>query len=171
MGRRFLIVANERILGRDFLGIEIVRALHGHRHVRLARAEPDFAHEDIFHLELMSVLTRDGERARFGGGLKGVELKHPLAVRVGGGGLGLPSEGDGHGFARIGPTPDGHRLLALEDHVVGDRRGQAEAGSEEGGAADEDGQQDEQEARGAHVYLTTETRLGCENKHKPQPQP
>ena len=114
----------------------------------------------------MAILARDDQCARFGGGLKGVELEHPLAVRVGGGGLGLAGKGDGHGFTRIGPAPDGHGLLALEDHVVGNRRGQAEAGGEEGGAAGQDGQQDGQKARGTHTYLTTETLLGCENKHK-----
>jgi len=164
--RGFAIVTDERELGRHLLGVEVVRGLYRHRHVGLAGAEPDFADEDVLHFKLMTILARHDECARFGGGLEGVELEHPLAVRVGGGGLGLAREGDGDGFTRIGPAPDGHRLLALEDHVVGDRRSQAEAGGEEGGAASQNGKQDGQEARGAHTYQTTETLLGCENKHK-----
>ena len=112
----------------------------------------------------MAVLARDRERARFGGGLEGVEFQHPLTVGVRGRELGLAGEGHGHRLAGVGPTPDRHGLLALEDHVVGDRRGQAEAGGQEGRATDQDGQQDGKEARGAHAYLTSEIRRGCENR-------
>ena len=53
---------------------------------------------------------------------EGVELQHPLAVGVRGGGLRLAREGDGHRLAGVGPTPDRHRLLALENHMVRDRK-------------------------------------------------
>ena len=164
VGRGFLVMTDQRVVRSGLLGVEVIRGLDGHRHVRLARAEPDFAHEYVFYFELMSFLAGHDECPRFGGGLEGIELEHPLAVGIRGGGLGLASEGDGHGLARIGPTPDGHGLLALENHVVGDRRGQAEAGGKEGRATDQDGQQDGKEARGAHAYLTSEIRLGCENR-------
>ena len=54
------------------LGVEVIRGLDGHRHVRLARAEPDFAHEYVFYFELMSFLAGHDECPRFGGGLEGI---------------------------------------------------------------------------------------------------
>ena len=72
MGRRLAIVPDERQLGARLLGREVVGRLHGHRHVGLAGAEPDFADEDVLHLELVSVLAGDGQRARFGRSGEGV---------------------------------------------------------------------------------------------------
>jgi len=47
------------------------------------------------------------------------------------GGLLLAGEFDGHFFVGIRPAPDRYGLLALEDHMVGEDRRQAEVGGGE----------------------------------------
>ena len=59
--RGLAVVADERVFRGGLLGVEVVRALHGHRHIGLARAEPNFADEDVLHFDLMSVLARNDE--------------------------------------------------------------------------------------------------------------
>jgi hypothetical protein len=59
-------------------------------------------------------------------GLKGIELDHPSARCVGGGALRHPRESHGHRFTGGGPTPHGNGLIALQDHVVREKRGKAD---------------------------------------------
>ena len=72
VSRGFLVMTDQRVVRGGLLGVEVIRGLDGHRHVRLARAEPDFAHEYVFYFELMSFLAGHDECPRFGGGLEGI---------------------------------------------------------------------------------------------------
>ena len=68
-------------------------------------------------------------------GLEGVEADRPFSVGRGRGGLGLAAQRHGHGFARIGPAPDGQRHVALQDHVVAEHAGQFHFGRRDRGEA------------------------------------
>ena len=117
--------ANIGIVGiRDFfLGVETV--IDAEFHVRLTRAQPDFANENVFNFDaswLRSVsswiasrnlndsrLKRSGHRA---------EVEQPLAVGSCNRGVFLIRKFDRYRFASVSPTPNRHRLFALQDHVV-----------------------------------------------------
>ena len=99
-----------------FLGIIITE---GELHVRLTGGQPDLTNEDIVELDLVFALHR--HRAGFGGGQHGVELEHPFAGGVGQGLLDLAGEFHSHLFALVRPAPNGHLLVALEDHFAVDR--------------------------------------------------
>jgi len=73
-----------------------------------------------------------------------VQVEFPHAVFAGGGFLHLAGKGDQDLVAGIRPTPDGHRLVALQHHVVGDDRGQFELGE---GAASEQKTEKQREER------------------------
>ena len=73
-------MTDQRVVRSGLLGVEVIRGLDGHRHVRLARAEPDFAHEYVFYFELMSFLAGHDECPRFGGGFEGIELERPFLL-------------------------------------------------------------------------------------------
>ena len=106
-----------------FCGIDFKKS---ELHVRLPGGEPDLADEDILELDLVFALHR--HRAGFGGGRHRIELQHPFSGGVGRGLLHLTGEFHGHLFALVGPTPDGHRLVALEDHFTVDGLGESDIG-------------------------------------------
>src|SRR5262249_20972141 len=96
-------------------------------HVRLARANPDLANEDVFQLDL--VLATDRQPVRLAIGLHGRQRHLPAPLGVGlCTGLVL-AELHGHVLARIGPAPDRQRLVALQDHVTADHARQLDIGT------------------------------------------
>ena len=92
-------------------------------HVRLAGSEPDLADNHISEGD--GLACSDDEFSGLSG-LKGIELDHPSARCVGGGALRHPRESHGHRFTGVGPTPHGNGLIALQDHVVREKRGKAD---------------------------------------------
>jgi hypothetical protein len=62
----------------------------------------------------------DSEFPRLGAGLRRVEADHPSPVGAGGGRMGLPGGTHGHQRARSGPSPNGIRGPALQNHMVGE---------------------------------------------------
>ena len=72
--RALAVMADERILRRRLLGIEVVTTRDRHRHVRLPGAEPHLTHEHILHLDLVSPLPRDDERAGLRAGRQSIQL-------------------------------------------------------------------------------------------------
>ena len=135
VGGIFFVVADEREGGGGFLLLEILGAVHGHRHVGLAGAEPDFADEDV--LERDGVVGLDGEGLRVGGDGEVGEGDLPFAVVGGGGGLGLAGECDGDFLAGRGDAPNGDAGAALQHHVVGEDGGERYIGPGGQGAGGE----------------------------------
>ena len=93
---------------------------HRHLHVRLSRADPHLAGEDIADGQGFPIVKGDAER--FVGGLGRVNLDQPTATPVGPGGNGLaaPRGCHFHVPARLGPPPETDIRLLLEHHVVTD---------------------------------------------------
>ncbi|AAK25017.1 hypothetical protein CC_3055 [Caulobacter vibrioides CB15] len=118
-----------------------------HLHVRLARAQPDIADQDVGRAGL----------GRGGGGGDGVgaaggrgrEVHAPGAVGTGLGGQGLAGEGRGDGLARLGGSEHRQGPVALDDGVVGEQAVQKGLGA--GGRGEGGGQQDRRET--AHGLL------------------
>ncbi len=89
---------------------------HGIVHVRLARAEPDIAHQHILDGE--GIRSAHDELRRLGRDGLRRQQHHPAAVRAGDRGLGVRAKAHGHLFARGRSAPYGQRALALEHHVI-----------------------------------------------------
>src|ERR1041384_3899594 len=120
-GRLLLEHADERELRRGLLQFEILRAIDGHRHVRLSRAEPDFADEHILDGDgVLPLHLKRRDLARLEPG----KFHHPFTVRAGLGGFALTGYADGDLLARVGPTPNRHGGIPLKDQVIGEYGGQ-----------------------------------------------
>jgi len=91
-------------------------------HVRLARADPDFANKDVRELDF--VFAFDCKLRRRAARFKRFECHLPRAVLAGSGFLGLVSEFDGDIFTRIRRAPNGHWFIALKNEVIAEKRGQ-----------------------------------------------
>ena len=113
---RDLDLADVRVVGGGPLFGGVQAAVDGHLHVRLARAEPHLADEDV--LEGERVLPRHGHGQR-PAGLQRRQRDAPLAVIAG-------FRRHGRGVAElhfdplpgIGPAPDLDVLLLLQNHVA-----------------------------------------------------
>ena len=99
---------------------------HVELHVRLSATRPDLAHDHVADDLGVAVRGADLHLPRFGAGGEGIELQRPFAIRIRRRGLALSGEFDGDLCSWLRPAPNGHRLIALEHHVVGKDRGQAE---------------------------------------------
>ena len=123
---RHLYVPDERMLGVCDLLLGIGGPRDGPLHVRLTRAKPDLADEDIGQLDFVGTL--DHEISSLCIGFRGGQIDLPFAVLACfGGNLGIV-EGDGDFLAGIGPTPDGNRFPLLENHVAAEDGGQLDCG-------------------------------------------
>lgn len=105
------------------VGLRVGLHLHFPLHVRLAGGEPHFADEHVLHAH---VARLQHLRLRIGG--HGIELHHPLAARVGFGGLFLPGKLDHDLLTRRGLAPNRHRFVPLEHHVIGEDGGELHRG-------------------------------------------
>ena len=74
----------------------------------------------------------------------------------------LAGEFDRHLFVGVGPAPDRDGLVALQDHMVGEGRVEAQFGGGGEGAEGEDGQGEQGDARDGHAYLTAPEGGSCE---------
>ena len=104
----------------------VARVVEDEFHVRLSRAKPHLAHDDI--MEDQRLAARDGEilPGRIGG--KRSEPDDPAAIPVRCRGDRLPVKSDTDGFARRGPAPDRRRLVALQHRMIGEKRREAHGG-------------------------------------------
>ena len=108
-----------------------VETAHRHFHIGLAGAEPHLADEHVADGGLIAVAEADAVGAS--GGRSG-DAGHPFAVAVrrrrvfclGPGGA------YGDGAALVGPSPHGHVLLLLQDHIVGEERREGHFGRKAG---------------------------------------
>ena len=91
-------------------------------HIGLPRAEPDVADQHVAAGQ--GVVALDGQRRSVGGGRERCELHLPPAVLAGGGGNGLPGELHRNRFSGASGSPDRHRAVTLQNHVVGEDRRQ-----------------------------------------------
>ncbi|MEI2722250.1 MAG: hypothetical protein V9H26_01535 [Verrucomicrobiota bacterium] len=96
-------------------------------HVRLAAAHPHIADQDVGELDRFG-LGADREDVR-SARPKLAELELPRQVSRDGGDR-LVAELDGNDFAIVSPTPDGHGLAGLENHVIGEQRGGFDGGGQ-----------------------------------------
>ena len=104
-------------LGQVFLGV--LAGADAHLHVRLARADPDFAKENVRDRNPVfgrGVLNHDlvGPASRLGR-----QLGSPAAVATGLHAHGRGIELDDHFFVGLGRAPDRVFDAPLQDHVVG----------------------------------------------------
>ena len=104
-------------------------AAQRHLHVRLARAEPYLADENVLHHDggFASLAAGDGHLERAAGFEPG-QARRPLAAGVSGREPGLAVELDGDLLGGIGYTPDGHRHAALQHHVIAEEWGGLDLG-------------------------------------------
>ena len=126
-------------VGGRLLAVEIEASLHRHGHVGLSGSEPHLAHQHVPRLGLAAALADRHERPRFGAGRHGVEPDAPPPLGVGHGLFVLTAEGDVDLLLRIAESPDGDGLVALKNHVIGDRGGEPEVGGKKRGRPDEYG--------------------------------
>ena len=107
---------DQRILssGDFLLGI----CANGHRpfHIRLTRAEPDFAHEHVLDLDRVRTFHRNccGYFARH----HRRQFDLPTPGCIGLGGLFIVANTHRDRFVRVRPTPYSNLLLLLQHHVV-----------------------------------------------------
>ena len=113
------------VRGRDLL-LALLAHRQPHLHVRLARADPYLADEDVVQLDL--VLAADGHVVGLAIGLHGRQHHLPIALGVGLGRGRRLVELDRDLFAGIGPAPDGQRPVALQHHVAAKHLGQLDVG-------------------------------------------
>ena len=119
------------IIGRGDFFLGPADAADRHLHVRLARTDPNLADEHVFQRD--RVLAGDGERMGTAD-RHGIEFDNPLArLGVGRGGLALIADFHRDLLALIGPTPDGHGNVALQDGVVGEHGRQPHVGHQRPG--------------------------------------
>ena len=96
---------------------------HAHLHVRLSRADPHLADEDVLQLDGPAVRNRHRVGTARRGGLHG---RRPAARGIGRGlvAAAVPRSSDPHGAARCGLAPEFHVAPLLQHHVVGKDGGQ-----------------------------------------------
>ena len=122
-----LRVADERTARRGrhhrTLPVAVARTRSPDRafHVRLPAREPHLADEHVLDLLGVGGTGHLQDAVLLGRG-QGIEHNAPGALRVRRRGLGLSGERDRHGFARVGRPPHGDRAIALQNHIVGERR-------------------------------------------------
>ena len=123
-GLRDREVADLRVARVADLALRVHRARDGPLHVGLPAADPDVAHQDV--PEVDRGFPADCERvgpAR----LEGADPSGPLAVLIRDRLGRLVGHADGDFLPGLGPSPDGDRDLALEDHMVSEHLRDAEA--------------------------------------------
>jgi hypothetical protein len=115
-------MTNLRIFGILFFGRKIIGLLDRPFHIRLPRAKPDLADQNIPDRQISRARrNRQLERtARF----ERCEFDRPFPAGVRLSGLRLAGQCDRHAFARFRPTPHRNRFLALQDHVIGKNPGE-----------------------------------------------
>ena len=102
------------------------------------------------------MVAADFQDATFGGGIEWIEGELPVALVIGHRRPRLPGELDRDPGSGLVEAPDRHFRLALEDHVVGEGRGQLErAGGQRG---EQDGGKEGQRAQGHRREYDTEAR-------------
>ena len=117
--------ANLRVLGLSDLPKAVGRGPHAPLHVRLARADPDLADQDVVQRKRVGSLDRHLVGAA---GLHLGKLDLPLAALVGCRLLVVSRERHGDLLTRFRPAPDLHRHVLLEDHVASDHARQRHVG-------------------------------------------
>src|SRR5262249_11898860 len=119
--------------------------------------QPNLADQDV--LQLDGVLALDGHPVRLAVGLDRPERHPPQAELVRLGRLLLAVELHGDLLARVGPAPDGQRLVPLTAYVAADDRRQLHIGPYGLGsrqAEDHTGRQDAQQQGTSHHFLPFE---------------
>ncbi len=103
------------IRGGDLL-LGIQRLGHGPLHVGLARADPDFAEEDI--VESDRVLPLHGHGVGLAVRLQGRKVDPPLSVGTSFGGAALAGKLNRDFLSCRRRSPNPNQFLLLQDHVV-----------------------------------------------------
>ena len=96
-----------------------------HFHIRLPRAEPDFADEHVLQFNAIGACHRQHMGAT---GLGWWQFHLPLALCIGTGTVDLTKKFDDDLLARLSPAPDGQGAIALQYHVIAKYLGQAYVG-------------------------------------------
>ena len=110
--------ADSRIIGRRDLVPAVPGRPEGPLHVRLARADPDVADEDVLDLDRL----RAGHREGVGPSRRvGAEPGQPFPLGVRGGLDRLAGQRHLDPLTGLGPAPDGYRRVPLEDDMVGEQ--------------------------------------------------
>ena len=104
------------VVGRDNLKLTVLNILERTFHVALSAEHPDIANENVLQGQGL-ILALHGHVLWFGLCRHGGERDFPGPIFVCRRGLGLTGEGYGHLLAGSRPPPDGHRLVALDDHI------------------------------------------------------
>ncbi len=144
----------EGVVGRGRLFRAVLGVGERPLHVRLTRADPDLADEDV--LEGERVAPRHGQlegAAR----LVRPHVDLPAAARVGDGRRCVPAERDGHALARLGPAPDARLAPLLHDHVVADDRRHAHVGARRAGEGKQQERSRERESVSVDVHRLWES--------------
>ena len=152
-----------RVVGGGGLLLRTDAPGNGHLHVRLPRADPDFAHGDVGVGE--GVLLAPHRQRQAGAHFHGGQIDAPFALGGGGGGGLLLAEGDGDLLIRARPTPHGQLAALLEHHVRPEDGGGAHVGDEAGGGG---GEEEAQTRHGSHHALPNRGGSGrAARGHKP----
>ena len=114
-----------RKLRRRDLCVRVVRLPDRPLHVRLARADPHVADEDVGNGDRVG--AGDGHLGG-GPGRERLQPQFPSAQRIGHRLSGPAAIGDRDGLARQGLAEDAHGHVALEQHVIADDAGQLDVG-------------------------------------------
>ena len=115
-------LADERLGGILRGAAEAADRRHRPLHVRLAGAEPDFTDHDIGQSDGLAVAAPQRQRAALAVGGERIQDGTPRAGLVGHGGFFLSGKFDRDPLTGRGLSPDGHRLVTLEHHIVGEDR-------------------------------------------------
>ena len=115
-----------RKISRGDLAVGIVGIAHGHRHVRLARTQPDFAHQHV--LDHDGVGAHGHEFGRDGRPLLRSERHPPASVGSRDRRRRLPAKLDLYFFGGRGPAPHHQRLVPLQHGAIAKQRSQGDIG-------------------------------------------